>query len=368
MHEQGHFEDHVNQLERDALALEHSDDSSRVHLLFRTVHNLKSSLAQADLEALAEQAHRLEDELDHIRRGRRRWTSLHCDQVMALVDGIRNAIGQGAGFTSREVHLEKGPQAPELHWGMPMTAGQVEAVESAVAGGAGLYRLDKLFRRGLSREAFEDLPVLEDLRELGTLVAVHPEFEAFDAGPEDQVVQFLFLSQRSEAELSTVLWDPLLCLAEPGASGVCPAEPVEQPERVPREGLRFLVVEDDPTAGSLLQYILAQHGNCLLCETGAEGLSAVEAAYAKNAPFDLVILDLFLPDVHGDEILREIRHLEAQKGLSDSDERTHVLINTASRDMDQLRQSLGLEPDGYLLKPVNVDALLRRIAELRARL
>lgn len=367
MDERGHFEDHVNQLERDALALEHTADASRVHLLFRTVHNLKSSLAQADREDLAELAHRLEDELDAIRRGRMRWTTLHCDQVMAFVDRIRSALGEGATIATREVVLDQEIGAPQTRWGLPLEPGEIAAVEAALGAGAGLYRLDKLFRRGLSRDAFESLPVLEDLAELGTLVALHPDFDRFEAGPEEQVVQFLFLSQRPESELSAVLWDPLICLSEPGAAQILHEVPLAV-EPVHREGLRFLVVEDDPTAGGLLQYILAQHGACTLCETGVEGLAAVEAAFAGNAPFDLVILDLFLPDVHGDEILREIRHQEGQRGLRHPEARTQVLINTASRDMGQLKQSLGLEPDGYLLKPLNVESLLRRIEELRARL
>lgn len=358
MTDAGHFEDLANQLERDALALERTADLSRVHLLFRTVHNLKSSLAQLERGDLAEWAHRLEDDLDQIRRGRERWTSLHCDRVMGLVDRIRAMEGAPAGIRALE-----GPEAPPEaeaavapRWGVPLSPGEVAAVEAGLAQGLSLFRLDKLFRRGLSQEAFASLPVLEDLQELGTLVAAYPDYETYAAGPDEQVVHFLFLTDRSEAALAEVLWDPLIPL-EQGARAGGPA-PAELP-------LRFLVVEDDPTAGGLLSYILGQRGTCLLAETGAEALEALEVADGAGTPYDMVILDLFLPDVHGDEILRIIREQEARRGVRGAEGRSVVLINTASRDMHQLRQSLDLEPDGYLLKPIHVEALLQRVDQLR---
>jgi len=68
MEEQGHLADLVEQLEREAMELDGGGDASGVHLLFRTVHNLKSLSAYVGLAELAGSFHTLEDGLDRIRR------------------------------------------------------------------------------------------------------------------------------------------------------------------------------------------------------------------------------------------------------------------------------------------------------------
>lgn len=366
MLDHGYFEDLLDQLERDVLNLERTGDSAIVHLLFRTVHNLKSSTAQAGFTSLSGEVHALEDALDRVRRGRDVWSHASFDQVTRVIDRVRLTV---LGVQSGEEDLSPQGEAPSMaspipptaifssRWGLALSPDELAACARAEADGLGLYRIEKLFRRGLARDVFQGLPVMEDIRELGTLIAVHPTWEGYSEGPEEQVVKFLFASSSSEAELAAVIFDPLMVLQAP------------QPPRTAARGnsLRFLIVEDDPTAGGLLHYILRQHGDCVLCESGHEGLAAFRAGWDQGFPFDLLILDLFLPDLHGDAILKEIRADEAQRGIQDAAQRCKVLINTASKDLGQMRQTLELEPDGYLMKPINVDSLIDRIASLKAQ-
>jgi DNA-binding response OmpR family regulator len=165
-------------------------------------------------------------------------------------------------------------------------------------------------------------------------------------------VKFLFASFKSSEELSQVLFDPLIVLQEPGLQRI---------ESIKRT-LRFLIIEDDPTAGGLLHYILKQHGDCVLCESGSAALTVLREGWERGTGFDMVILDLFLPDIHGNLVLKEIREQEFQRDLP----RCKVVINTASKDFGQLQQSLEMEPDGYLIKPINVDVLLDKITDLKA--
>jgi len=365
MLDHGYFEDILNQLEMDALNLDRTGDTSIVHLLFRTVHNLKSSTAQAGFTELSREVHELENVLDQIRRGKAPWSATRFDQVTQVIDRARFTllgVQSGEGLPTPDKALDPPPPISfSNRWGLALSVGELAACERAEVKGLGIYRVDKLFKKGLPRDIFNTLPVIEDIRELGAPIAVFPSWEAYSEGPEEQVVKFLFASAKATVELEEVLFDPLIVLREPRvrlATGTTTGA---------RETLRFLIVEDDPTAGGLLHYILRQHGDCVLCESGNEGLAAFHEGWERGTPFDLVILDLFLPDLHGDAVLGEIRALEVQRDIRDVANRCMVFINTASKDLSQMRQTLALEPDGYLMKPINVDFLIDKIAALKAQ-
>jgi CheY-like chemotaxis protein len=362
MEDRGHFEDLLDQLEKDVLALDRTGDTSIVHLLFRSVHNLKGSTAQAGLEALSHDIHGLEDMLDKVRRGRMAWDPACFEQVTKVIDAVRIAITGNSPSEARKPPAEPvpafAPPATSQRWGLDLAAAEIAAGERSRVEGLGLYRLEKLVRQGLAWATFHALPVLDDLREAGTLIAMRPSWETYSAGPAEQVVRLLFASARTSTELAEILFDPLIVLAEPGVPTAAPPH---------KDALRFLIIEDDPTAGGLLHYILKQHGDCLHCESGNEGISAFRESLAQGRPYDLLVLDLFLPDLHGNEVLKAVRGCEAGAGRRDPDTRCMVLINTASKDLGQMRQSLELEPDGYLIKPINVDFLMEKVATLKAQ-
>jgi DNA-binding response OmpR family regulator len=116
---------------------------------------------------------------------------------------------------------------------------------------------------------------------------------------------------------------------------------------------RVMVVEDDETIGSLLEARLSAHGyeTCWL-RTGRSALR--EAVLAE---FDLVLLDLGLPDLDGVEVCRQLR--SRQPGC--------VLVMLTARK-DEMDVVVGLEAgaDDYLTKPFRLAELLARIrAHLR---
>jgi DNA-binding response OmpR family regulator len=116
---------------------------------------------------------------------------------------------------------------------------------------------------------------------------------------------------------------------------------------------RLLIVEDDETIGSVLQSSLRSHGyDVSWLRTGREALRQ-----AAVTPFDLVLLDLGLPDLDGIEVCRQLR---AEAPLT-----VIVMMTRRSEEIDIV---VGLESgaDDYLTKPVRLTELLARIrAHLR---
>jgi DNA-binding response OmpR family regulator len=111
---------------------------------------------------------------------------------------------------------------------------------------------------------------------------------------------------------------------------------------------RVLIVEDEPGMASFLDKGLSSHGYAT--KVVDDGATAI--AIASDADFDLVILDLGLPDTDGLAVLRQLR----QRG-----ERLPVIILTARDDLGDKVRGLDAGGDDYVTKPFRLEELLARI-------
>ena len=111
---------------------------------------------------------------------------------------------------------------------------------------------------------------------------------------------------------------------------------------------RILIVEDEAGMASFIDKGLASRGYATkVCADGA-GATAI----ASDEDFDLVILDLGLPDTDGLSVLREIR----RRG-----ERMPVIILTARDDLNDKVEGLDAGAGDYITKPFKLDELLARV-------
>lgn len=118
--------------------------------------------------------------------------------------------------------------------------------------------------------------------------------------------------------------------------------------------MRLLLVEDEPVAARLLAKGLRDHAYAV--DVVADGASALACADVND--YDLIVLDLGLPDIDGLDVCRAIR----QHGID-----VPVLMLTA-RDAVQMRiAGLDSGADDYLTKPFDLDELLARLRALLRR-
>ncbi|HEX3139464.1 MAG TPA: response regulator transcription factor [Rhizobacter sp.] len=124
--------------------------------------------------------------------------------------------------------------------------------------------------------------------------------------------------------------------------------------------MRVLVVEDDEGIAAGLQGHLRQQGDAV--DVAGSVAMAWSALCAEH--FDMVLLDLGLPDGDGHELLRRLRQ-STRSGLPDAG--TPVLIMTARDEVASRISALDRGADDYLTKPFDPDELAARMRALRRR-
>src|SRR3954451_18519882 len=118
--------------------------------------------------------------------------------------------------------------------------------------------------------------------------------------------------------------------------------------------MRILVAEDEPRIAAAVARGLRREG--MAVDVAPDGAAALYKA--RINPYDVVVLDRDLPEVHGDVVCRT---------LSEEQPRTKVLMLTAARSTDELVQGLSLGADDYLTKPFRFAELVARLRALRRR-
>jgi two-component system cell cycle response regulator CtrA len=112
--------------------------------------------------------------------------------------------------------------------------------------------------------------------------------------------------------------------------------------------MRILLVEDDPTTAKSIELMLTHANLNVYCtDLGEEGIDL-----AKLYDYDLILLDLNLPDMNGHEVLRQLRLARVD---------TPILILSGTDDTESKIKGFGFGADDYLTKPFHREELVARI-------
>jgi Response regulators consisting of a CheY-like receiver domain and a winged-helix DNA-binding domain len=112
--------------------------------------------------------------------------------------------------------------------------------------------------------------------------------------------------------------------------------------------MRVLLIEDDPNTSRSIETMLRKANfNVYATDLGEEGLDL-----AKLYDYDLIVLDINLPDMTGFEVLRKLRLAKVE---------TPTLILSGQSEADDKIKGFGFGADDYMTKPFNRDELVARI-------
>lgn len=128
--------------------------------------------------------------------------------------------------------------------------------------------------------------------------------------------------------------------------------------------MKILIVEDDFISRRILQELLSPYGQCDMAKDGEEAIHAFYLAWEEQAPYDLICMDVMMPEMDGQEALQRIRDMEKEMGIIGSHE-VKVIMTTA---LDDLKNVIKAFHDGgatsYIVKPISKNNLIGEMKKL----
>ncbi len=127
--------------------------------------------------------------------------------------------------------------------------------------------------------------------------------------------------------------------------------------------MKSLLVEDEFTSRVILQKILSEHGQCDVAVNGKEALSAFKTALNKGTPYDVICMDIMMPEMDGREAVKLIRDTEKESGINPVRE-VKIIMTTADKDIHSVTGSLKDGASSYITKPIEKKRITEELEEL----
>ncbi len=129
------------------------------------------------------------------------------------------------------------------------------------------------------------------------------------------------------------------------------------PAQKRRGNLRVLLAEDDFPSRLLLQTFLARYGECHVAVNGKEAVEAVRSSWERGETYDLICMDIMMPEMDGREAVRQVRAIEQSHGTLSTDG-ARIIMTTTVDDVKEVIRCFRELCDAYLIKPIDLASLL----------
>jgi two-component system chemotaxis response regulator CheY len=124
--------------------------------------------------------------------------------------------------------------------------------------------------------------------------------------------------------------------------------------------VKTLIVEDDFTSRLVLQTFLSRYGECHIAVNGREAVEAFRSALQSGQRYDLICMDIMMPEMDGKEAIKQIR-AEEEAGGTLSTVGVKIIMTTAVQDMKEVMRCFKELCDAYLMKPIDLSDLLKHV-------
>ena len=127
--------------------------------------------------------------------------------------------------------------------------------------------------------------------------------------------------------------------------------------------MKALVVDDEMVSRKKMQAIIRNLGECNAVGRGEEAVEGFQEAMAKGKPFDLICLDIEMPEMSGIEVLKAIREIEEKHGVAKED-RVKIMMVSAASDKKNVLACLQSGCDNYVVKPFDKETVYAKLEGL----
>lgn len=126
--------------------------------------------------------------------------------------------------------------------------------------------------------------------------------------------------------------------------------------------LRILIVEDDFKSRMMLNQMLSVYGMCDMVVNGKEAIEAFTLAHEEGGPYDLICMDIMMPEKDGHEALKNIRSIEKEKHLLKAQQVIIFMITALDSEKD-VSESIRSHCSDYIIKPIKKKQLIEKIKQ-----
>ncbi len=127
--------------------------------------------------------------------------------------------------------------------------------------------------------------------------------------------------------------------------------------------MKILVVDDEIVSRKKMEKIMDDFGECYKVESGTEAITAFHEAWSLGMPFDLVLLDISMPDMSGIEVLSRIRQMEKDKSLAKS-HCVKVMMVTSHSDKNLVVDCMKAGCNSYIVKPFDRERVVEKLSSI----
>jgi len=128
--------------------------------------------------------------------------------------------------------------------------------------------------------------------------------------------------------------------------------------------MKFLIAEDDPAGAILLRMILLEYGEVGEVNNGPAAIEAFDDAWSEGKPYDVIFLDIMMPDMSGHEVLKVIRDRERALRLPQIRE-VKIIMTSALDSAESVSQAFHEgRASAYLVKPIYAHSVITEMKKL----
>lgn len=126
--------------------------------------------------------------------------------------------------------------------------------------------------------------------------------------------------------------------------------------------MKSLVIDDDFTCGYIYQTQLSKYGQCDTFSNGLDAIEAYKTSINKGNPYELMIIDIMMPNMNGYEVLKNVRAVEIERQIR-FPFCAKIILTTGLDDIEnrQIEQKLDALSEAYLVKSNDHEALLEKL-------
>jgi len=129
--------------------------------------------------------------------------------------------------------------------------------------------------------------------------------------------------------------------------------------------MKSLIVDDDFTCSYIFQTQLSKYGTCDAFSNGLDAIEAYRTSLNRGNPYDLMVIDIMMPNINGYQVLENIRTIEAERQIH-FPFGAKIILTTGLDDYEnrQIEEKLDEVSEAYLVKSNDSNALLEKLTLL----